>query len=77
MDKESRLSTILKQVNENQEIYNQSIYGIELALKTREWFHIKKCCDKLIAVECENIKLSNEAKQLQIEIENERMEELL
>lgn len=74
MDKESRLSAITLAINENIEKEAQALYGAEMSIKTREYAHLKLCAEKLIAAQAENIILSNEAKELQLEIEQERMD---
>lgn len=77
MDKQARLSAILLAVKENSEKKDQALYGAELSLKTGEWHHMITCANKLIAIDASNILLHNEAKELQIEIENESKEALL
>ena len=76
MDRQSRLAAILKAVNENKEVIEQSIYGIELSLKTKEYARAKKCIDKILACELINSSLSEEARSLQEEIEAEKLEVL-
>jgi hypothetical protein len=77
VDKQARLSSIMLAINENIGKEAQAFYGAEMALKTREYAHVKRCAEKLIAAQAENIILSNEAKELQIEIETERMDLIL
>lgn len=76
MDRDLRLATILKAVKENEELTEQAKYGIELALAKREWHYLKKCVDKIIAIELVNEDLTIEARSLQDEIEAEKLEVL-
>ena len=77
MDKHGRLVSITGAVDENKEKEAQALYGVELALKMREWSHALKCVEKLIAIESLNSILNSEAKQLQSEIEQEKEKEIL
>lgn len=74
MNRDSRLSSILKAVKENQELSEQAQYGIQLALVTKEWQHLKRCVEKIIAIELLNEDLAIEARSLQEEIEAEALE---
>lgn len=76
MDREARLAAILKAVKENQELSEQAQYGIQLALVTKEWQHLKRCVEKIIAIELVNEDLSIEAKSLQEDIEASKLEVL-
>lgn len=77
MDKSARLSAIMSAVNENTEKSEQAKYGAKMGLETREYSHVIKCCEKLIAIDAQNIILRNEANTLQLEITNEREKEAL
>lgn len=74
MDRELRLSTIIRAVKENNEVIEQSEYGVKLALGNKEYQHAKKCIDKILACESVNVSLNDEIRQLQDEIEAEKLE---
>lgn len=75
MDKQARLNSIMSAIDELKEKEDQALYGAELSLKTREYNHLFKCSEKLMAVYKQKKALLDEAKELQIEIEREALVE--
>mgnify|MGYP000296441974 CR=1 FL=1 len=74
MDKQLRLNTIIQTIGEYKEKQEQAIYGANLSLRTLEFSHLKNCAEKLIHIEQMVLELSREARQLQDEIEIERLD---
>ncbi len=77
MDKQARLNTIMTSIKEHNEKLEQALYGAELSLKTREFWHLKTCAEKLVLIENLISDLSIEARSLQEEIEEESKEVIL
>lgn len=77
MNRESRLSAILKAAKENQGHIESASYGVELALASKEWNHVIRCAERVIAIELINKDLFDEAKKLQEEIDAETLEVIL
>lgn len=73
MDKQARLSSIMSAINELKEKEESALYGAELSIKAREYNQLEKCTNKLLAVMKQKKELLNEAKQLQLEIEQENI----
>lgn len=77
MDKQARLMQIMTSIKEYAEAEDQGRYGVELALKTREYWHMAKCAQKLSDIQLKVEDLNIEAKSIQEAIELEAREELL
>ncbi len=77
MDKQARLNTIMLSIKEHNEKLEQALHGAELSIKTREWWHLKTCAEKLVLIENLISDLSIEAKALQEDIEEESKEVIL
>lgn len=71
MDRAARLSSIMSAINELKEKEDQALYGAEISIKSREYNHLLRCSEKLMAVYKQKKALLDEAKILQIEIESE------
>ena len=77
MDRQARLYAIMHSITEYGEKKEQAKYGAELAIKTGEWDHLKRCAEKLLAIELLTKDLTSEAKELQQKIEDEAKETIL
>lgn len=77
LDKQSRLAAIMLSIKEYVAKQDQSLYGAEIALRTRDYVHLQRCTEKLIAAEAQLTILTNEARQLQDDIELESKDYIL
>lgn len=77
LDKQARLSAIMFSIKDYVAKQESSLYGAEMALQTRDYVHLQRCTEKLIACQAQIQILTNEARDLQDQIESESKEVIL
>lgn len=77
LNKQSRLAAIMLSIKDYVAKQDQSLYGAEISLRTRDYAHLQRCTERLIAGAAQIQILTNEARELQDEIENESKADIL